>query len=237
MRIVVSFILVVFLAVTSVGQNLRVDGITQVEGRIGSEMEGKIAITNISDETVTFTINRVESNIGTAQSTWFCLDDECFDKSLDKPNTTYTLKPGESFSNFRSILKAGLSEGFSSVKYEIRDISSSDLFEPLEVELTYTIVSQVNSSLLYSSPDIVINEVYPNPVSEFAIIDYSLKNKNKKAKIVLHSVLGSVLEEYELQPLESKLKISVDTWNPGVYFYTLYIDNDGVMTRKMVVRK
>ncbi len=54
---------------------------------------------------------------------------------------------------------------------------------------------------------------------------------------IIHSVLGSVISEFNLSPYESRLSIPVIEYNPGVYFYTLYIDNEGVATKKMIVRK
>jgi len=37
--------------------------------------------------------------------------------------------------------------------------------------------------------------------------------------------------------IENKIKISTDELPAGVYFYTVYLNNSGVLTRKLVVRK
>jgi hypothetical protein len=36
---------------------------------------------------------------------------------------------------------------------------------------------------------------------------------------------------------ERSIKILADNLSAGIYFYTLYIDNEGVMTRKLIVKK
>ena len=43
--------------------------------------------------------------------------------------------------------------------------------------------------------------------------------------------------EFILKPLEKELKIPTIEYNPGVYFYTLYIDGEGVITKKLVIRR
>ncbi|MEJ2005968.1 MAG: T9SS type A sorting domain-containing protein [Cyclobacteriaceae bacterium] len=82
-----------------------------------------------------------------------------------------------------------------------------------------------------------MNDVYPNPVTDFAFVDYNLLDRDAEAKIVIHNVLGSAIAEYDLPYLETRVKISADELNAGVYFYTLYVDNEGVMSRKLIVRK
>jgi hypothetical protein len=43
--------------------------------------------------------------------------------------------------------------------------------------------------------------------------------------------------DYDLPASETRVKIQADELISGVYFYTVYIDNSGVLTRKLIVRK
>jgi hypothetical protein len=43
--------------------------------------------------------------------------------------------------------------------------------------------------------------------------------------------------EYELPSFESQAKILTGNLNAGIYFYTLYIDGEAVMTRKLIVKR
>jgi hypothetical protein len=58
-----------------------------------------------------------------------------------------------------------------------------------------------------------------------------------KAKVVIHNILGKSLGEYELPNADTKIKIAIDEMPAGVYFYTIYLNNEGVFTRKLIVRK
>ena len=41
----------------------------------------------------------------------------------------------------------------------------------------------------------------------------------------------------ELSAFEDRAKIQTDEFVSGIYFYTLYLNNNGVLTRKLIVRK
>ena len=58
-----------------------------------------------------------------------------------------------------------------------------------------------------------------------------------KAKVVIHNILGSPVGHYDLPVFETKVKIQAEELTAGVYFYTVYLNNVGVLTRKLVVRK
>jgi hypothetical protein len=92
-------------------------------------------------------------------------------------------------------------------------------------------------SLVFQSKDITIHDVYPNPVSDMAFIDYTIHNEAIKAKVVIHNILGRTMNETDLPTSETRIKIQAEELATGIYFYTLYLDNDGVLTRKMIVRK
>jgi hypothetical protein len=58
-----------------------------------------------------------------------------------------------------------------------------------------------------------------------------------KAKILVHNIIGNVVGEYALSPLDSSVRINTEDLSAGIYFYTLYVENEGVMTRKLIVKK
>lgn len=228
--------MVMMLASTFVaGQGFIVSGETSVTGRTGEDISTPITITNVSEESLHLTISRASATLGSTQETWFCWGEDCFDKEIETLPLEITLAPGESTNRFSSALRSGLAEGSSSIKYLISDKTAPDV--QVELEIIYDISDQLHQSALFTSRDITLNDVYPNPVTEFAVIDYKVMNPDAKVKIVMHNILGSIVGEFVLQPLETRHKINAESFNPGVYFYTLYVDNDGLMTRKLIVQK
>ncbi|MDH5597561.1 MAG: T9SS type A sorting domain-containing protein [Cyclobacteriaceae bacterium] len=233
-RVIILVYLLLGWAYTS-AQTFSVEENKQISGRIGEQLIVSFSITNISDQPINIQVKRIEKNIGSSQKTWFCWNNECYDEEVRQLPLSKRIEPGQTITSFKSVLTAGLLEGYSQLKYII--FNKENPSETVEVTANYTVEGTDTEAFIYSSEDVVINDLYPNPITEFAIIKYSIKNKDAEVKIVIHSVLGSIMGEYNLQPLESEIKIQAEEFNPGIYFYTLYIDNDGVMTRKLIVRK
>ncbi|MDH5475554.1 MAG: T9SS type A sorting domain-containing protein [Cyclobacteriaceae bacterium] len=204
-------------------------------GGISDKIEVPLKIRNNSDNVVYIFVKRVNNNIGSTQSTNFCWDGECFDTEVNKLPISKKIESGEIVDDFVSVLQAGLVSGFSTVKYQV--YTRDNPLDIIEHEITYVVEDKERSNTLYSSDELQLNEVYPNPVKEYAFFDYQITNPEIETKILIHNVLGSVVGEFVLNPLEKELKIPVIEYNPGVYFYTLYIDGDGVITKKLVIRR
>lgn len=203
------------------------------KGSIGDLIRAPLQLKNNSEKSITLVIRKVETQIGSTQKSYFCLDNNCLDQRME--DYILKLEPGQTLQNFSIGLEAGLVEGFSAVKYLI--YNKSNPAESRQFELNFVVEGRAEKSNIYTSRYITIHDVYPNPVTDRANIDYQLHNDEVKTKIVIHNILGNALTEYELPYSETKVKILTDQFSAGIYFYTLYIDNEGVMTRKLIVKK
>lgn len=212
-----------------------VDTNLHVVSEVASEVSTPIKIQNTSNQVIHLGIERIETNIRSSQSAKFCINNDCVDKNIAESIKYFEIAPGEVFSNLVATLQTGLVPGSSSIKFRFFDVTNSK--DLLEVEVNYTIKEKSKEGILFTSDVVELSDVFPNPVKEKAIFNYNYLNPDKEARIVIHSVLGSVISEFNLAPFESRLVIPVIDYNPGVYFYTLYIDNEGVATKKMVIRK
>ena len=237
MKKILTILSILCFALPLLGQDFEI--ITDQEAittsRIGEVASAPIKIKNISDKPIYIFIDRIEKVVGTSQTTNFCWGDECFDAAIERLPLSKRIEPGETSDAFMSVLHAGLVEGYSTVKYNIYTRSKRD--EVIEHEVTYSVEGDKDSRTLYSSNALIFNEIYPNPVRDFAIINYKIIEPDTQAKIMLHNVLGSVVGTYELPVLEQILKIETKKFNPGVYFYTLFIDGDGILTKKLIIRE
>lgn len=108
----------------------------------------------------------------------------------------------------------------------------------IEHAFILNVEEKTTRSFVFQTRDITVHDVYPNPVTDQqAYLDYRLADEGIKAKVVIHNILGSPVGEYEMNASETRVKIQSDELSSGVYFYTIYLDNIGVLTRKLVVRK
>lgn len=231
-----TIFLLLLIAPFCMGQGLKVvDSQLNISSEVGTNSNTTVKIQNTSNHIILLGVKKIESDIRSSQISKFCINNDCTDKSIVSGDTFIKLLPGETFNGFSAELESGLVPGNSSVKFLFYNLSNAN--ESIEVELNYTIKEKVQEGMFYASDDVQLSDVFPNPVKENAIFNYNYINTEKEARLVIHSVLGSIISEFDLSPYESRLSIEVNDYNPGVYFYTLYIDNEGVATKKMVVRK
>lgn len=108
--------------------------------------------------------------------------------------------------------------------------------------LSLEVISQENNGQFqkegfYKNSFVEIKNIYPNPASSVAILNYSITDPDKEVKIVLHDLLGSINKDYPLNPYEKSLKIDLQDMKEGVYFYTLKTDGETPVTKKLIVKK
>lgn len=89
---------------------------------------------------------------------------------------------------------------------------------------------------LYSSEKITVSNIYPNPASEYAEVDYTISSDLRDAKLIVYNVLGSQMAEYPLLKNDTKLRINTREMSTGLYFYQLALEGKKVATKKMLVR-
>lgn len=223
-----------FASLALAAQNFEIAGLEDsYKGSVGEVIQAPVRIKNNFDKPITLVIKRIETQIGSSQKNFFCPDNNCLDQRTD----TYTvrLEPGETLQRFAIGLEAGLTEGFSSVKYQV--FNKANPSDVTLLDINFVVEGKQEKGHIYSSPLITIHDLYPNPVVTSARIDYDIHQEHVKAKIIIHNILGSPLSAYDLLASQNSLKIEADQLNTGIYFYTLYVNNESVLTRKLMVKK
>ncbi|HEX8040613.1 MAG TPA: T9SS type A sorting domain-containing protein [Chryseosolibacter sp.] len=234
MRRFLLFSVLIYLTVEARAQSFEVGALQEVyQGYIGETVKVPVRLTNHSDKPITLVVRRIGSTLGGTQKHYFCPENNCLDQKIE--DVILRLEPRESITDFEVALDAGLASGISSVKYLVFNRYNSS--ETLEFDLNFAVDERSSKEDIYSSPHIIVHDVYPNPVVDYAYVNYMKLNDEVSAKIVIHNILGNPVDEYNLPSEENRVKIRAESMNAGIYFYTLYLDNEGVMTRKLIVKK
>jgi hypothetical protein len=202
-------------------------------GFIGEIVKVPLTFTNTTEKPLTLVIKKIGSNLGGTQKNYFCPDKTCLDQRVE--DFLIRLEPRQTVSTFEIALEAGLANGISSVKYLVFNRYNSS--ETIEIDLNFSVEERYGKEDIFTHPQIVLHDVYPNPVVDFAFVNYNILNEEVDAKIIIHNILGNAVDEYSLPAAENRVKISADAMDAGIYFYTLYLDNEGVVTRKLIVKK
>lgn len=192
-----------------------------------------IRLKNISEKTQFYVIRVVKSDWGNTQKGYFCLGATCWDANQEE--ITKKLEPGETAADLNYTFESGMQAIQSGIRIEVFPRSTPS--ELVERTSTLVVEEKPGRSFVFQSREITIHDVYPNPVQDQAFIDYKLHTETVKAKIVVHNVLGKAMGDYELAFDDNRVKIQADDLVPGIYFYTVYLNNNGILTRKLIVRK
>lgn len=230
-----AFFLLFYFALNA--QSLKVvDTESNVTGKIGTDLKSIVKIQNTSDKPVRLRILKLDNKIKSGQLSYFCLGNECVDGITNEITTEIIILPGQIIQDFISVLEPGLRESTSTITY--RFINADDPTDITDFSVNYLVESDNSKGILFYDNKIRISNLYPNPVDKIAIFDYQLDLEDEsKTKIVFQNVLGSIISEYELQKFENKIKISTESLNPGVYFYTLQVDNQNLVTKKFIIKR
>ncbi len=202
-------------------------------GYIGESINAPLRFKNTSDKAITLIIRKIDAQIGSSQKNYFCLDNNCLDHKVE--DFIVKIEPGQVLNNFEVVLDAGLVSGESAIRY----VAFNKYYpgHSIEFDLNFVVEEKPEKQNLYNSRFITLKDVYPNPVTDHAFVDYKMNNDQVKAKRVVHNILGNVVGEYTLPPLENLVRVRTDDLSAGIYFYTLYVEDEGVITRKLIVRK
>lgn len=77
--------------------------------------------------------------------------------------------------------------------------------------------------------------VYPNPAEDFLRIQYQVAS-NSKASFELINLVGARVFQQNLDANANELEIDLSDLNGGVYFYTLKVDGEVNISKKLVIK-
>lgn len=217
-------------------QQIRVlsDGV-EFRGDLGTTQRKTIILQNETNQVKTYLLKTLRGNIGSSQKVRICIGEQCYDPKKDLAKIKLTLEPGELLTDLYLDFEMGIAETKGS--FDLSFVNESNLRDLFVVEARYEVDDPAIKVDEFDYKDIVLSDVYPNPSVRTAQFDYNLKNQSVKARIAINSFIGNPVADYELDPERNSLLISVSDFIPGVYFYTLFLDNKNIVTKKLVVKK
>lgn len=203
----------------------------EFNGKIGLSQRKSLILQNESNQPKEYNLRFLRGNIGTSQNIKICIGDNCFDPRKDLSKVKLTLKAGEIVTDLYLEFYFGIVE--TKGNFELHFINQEINRDTFVIDALYNISNTEESEVNHK--DISIGSIYPNPSKRIAQIDYNFKNPRAAAKISVNSFIGNPVAEYRLDPRQKTLVMNVEGLRPGVYFYTLFVDNKNIITKKLVV--
>jgi len=210
-----------------------VDGPHTYSANISQTIRIPLKIRNTGDKSQVFVIRLAEEDLRATQKGYFCIDGDCMESGITE--VSRKIDAGNHLANLVFVLETGIVAGPNELRFDVyvKGVGGTRTEYPVSINID----EKQSKNIVFRSKDIIVHDLYPNPVSTLAFLDYELLNEEKKAKIVIHNILGSAVGEQEMPHSETRAKISADELTPGIYFYTVYLENEGITTRKLIVRR
>lgn len=226
--------LVMLTSLAALSQSFELlDRTEQYSVSISQTLRIPIKIKNTSDKAQFYVVRLAAHELSGTQKGYFCLDKTCLEPGITE--FSKKVEAGATLEGLHFVLETGLVSGQYPIRFDI--FAKGNINTLTEHPVNVMVEERALKSPVFQSKDITIHDIYPNPVNDQAFIDYRLHNESIKAKMVVHNILGSAVSDMNLPFSETKVKIDANDLNPGVYFYTVYLDNIGVLTRKLIVRR
>jgi len=190
----------------------------------------KVKNTTGTSKTVGLTRSIIDTVTGTINS--FCWGQYCWPENIYVSPQPCVIPAGVSDSTFRGDYTPFGKVGTTKVRYLF--YTSSSTSDSISVTINYHITPTGIGSKVIAENKLTAS---PNPANSMTMIGYTLSQESQSGKILIHNMLGSVVEEINLTDKQSSILLMTDGYKPGVYFYTLLVDNKTVSTKKLVVAR
>lgn len=200
---------------------------------LGNTVETLLQIKNNTNHSIRLGVQLSDSYHKGDKVSSVCIGEDCFD-NFDALELT-TLYPNEVLENVKIHFDAGYDELTRELSLTLYDIDNPS--SRLTERFRYHIENNFPNGILFANEALQISKIYPNPVSSIASIDYLLNDWSEAATISVHNILGDRILELNLDQTENNLKVPIEQFPNGIYFYTLRLNGKGVTTKKFVVRK
>ncbi len=232
-----GWVLVLFMSgfcLSGFAQNFElVDKQDHFQASISEILRIPIKIKNNTGKAQFYIIRKLSSDLTRSQKGYFCLGKTCLEPGIEE--FSKKIEPGETLQELEYVLESGIQSTQSSIRFQV--FIKGNPAEVVDYPVSVTVQDKEQKQIIFQSKDITIEDVYPNPVQDLALMEYRIHNESVTAKVVIHNILGRAITEFDLSPFEDRVKIQTDEFVSGIYFYTLYLNNNGVLTRKLIVRK
>ncbi|MCG8476627.1 MAG: hypothetical protein MI784_14260 [Cytophagales bacterium] len=150
---------------------------------------------------------------------------EISELSLSQTTLTVSIENGNTLSLDLAPILAPLLASIDSLKNTVRRMHNLDSL-PLSINRNARVQEQ--KSKLFQN--------HPNPIKDRASIGYFLAPEVKKATLTIVNGLGQLVMERKISNRgKGELAVHQKDFNPGVYYYSLFADDELIGTKKLLV--
>lgn len=209
----------------------------------------ELSLQNTTGDKIDYQVNRTIKNppLAACASLYFCTGVQCYG-----PSSAVTWTPNDAGSSIGphavlpdpnthpdSLPTYGISAHYEVCPEECNDLqvlyrvykTASGTSDTAFVTINYscsTGITEENATLGS------LSNAYPNPANNSFTVNYSMPVFSK-SEIVLYDLFGKKIMETPLTAKEGKITINTSSLAPGVYFYSLLVNNQTAKSKRLVI--
>lgn len=196
-------------------------------------IESYVNVTNNAAAALDVKVKKVEIELLDNTMNTFCWGESCFPPAIFVSPNSITIEPGATEDSFRGEYYPQGNIGTSTMMYVFFDANNPDDSVSVYVDYTAGYVG-LEEDPVANKPEV---NAYPNPANAFTNIEYALPSIHQgQSRIVVRNVLGEIVKEVQLNKRKGKIQFDVNDLKQGVYLYSLVLENEQLITRKLIVR-
>ncbi|HSV89205.1 MAG TPA: T9SS type A sorting domain-containing protein [Bacteroidales bacterium] len=84
---------------------------------------------------------------------------------------------------------------------------------------------------------VIISNPFPNPARDLATFEYFLPAGAKEARLVVRNLTGLVEISQPLDVSANKVELDTSRLRNGIYLYSIEVNNQGVISKRLVISR
>jgi len=211
--------------------NFTVNGIPSA-----SVLKAEIFLHNALEEDIDVWAKKIEIEIVPYTFNTFCWVNHCYTPQVFESEGALSLDAGATSlaTDFYGEYYPEGNSGTSVVKYEF--FSRNESFETVSVTVSYSAVDATSASMPRLN-QVRISDPRPNPARDFTVFDYNLPFDTRSARLVIRNLTGTIVMEAPMDPSGSRIRIETTSLNNGVYLYSFVVNEQVILTRKLIISR
>lgn len=240
-KFTLTFALIAFACATILsGQSLQVtyiDSLIMGNAYNDGDIEGISIVENTSSDTLEVRFKRIDGNYNALTDSNAICWGLCFTTniSVSPISFTRTIEPGGTDTAITHVYpdQDGIGRtGSITYVYFVKDAPNDSVAYSVRYEVTPDLSTQERAEENRSKL-----EIFPNPVNQGAAqLDYELANTVTEGSFEMLNLVGEVVLRRSLENKKGKLRLDLNNFAPGVYYYRLKQEGKSLSTRKLIIR-
>ncbi len=204
-----------------------------VTGDTSGTVYAYLKCTNSNASTLSVKVKKKHISIVPGSENYFCWMN-CYIPTVFVSTYYIDIQKDSTANDFSGDYKAHGNIGVSTVMYTFYDMSN--------VNDSACVIVNYDCSLGLSVPEnssvakVDFSNAYPNPANSQTSFTYAIPDSEGNAHLVIRDMVGGVVSDIELTENNGSLKIETSKLSDGVYFYSLMLDGQPYMTKKLVIK-